>query len=100
MKFLSESACLGVSPDLWHPDYTSDDCIDKEEKSKQICYSCPVRLECLEYAMENEPYGTWGGLTELERDELRICQGEKPLMYWSERRDLERSRRRILAGAR
>lgn len=40
----------------------------REEQAKRICSSCAVRGECLEYALSvREPYGIWGGLTELER---------------------------------
>jgi WhiB family redox-sensing transcriptional regulator len=40
----------------------------REEQAKRICSSCTVRGECLEYALRvREPYGIWGGLTELER---------------------------------
>ena len=40
----------------------------REEKAKRVCMSCEVRRECLEYALATrEPYGIWGGLTEIER---------------------------------
>ncbi|MDP9069424.1 MAG: WhiB family transcriptional regulator [Actinomycetota bacterium] len=40
----------------------------REEEAKAICAECVVRADCLEYALEmREPYGIWGGLTELER---------------------------------
>jgi WhiB family redox-sensing transcriptional regulator len=40
----------------------------REEEAKRICSACEVRQECLEYALRTrEPYGIWGGLTELER---------------------------------
>lgn len=40
----------------------------REEQAKRICAACPVRVECLEYALTmREPYGIWGGLTEIER---------------------------------
>ncbi len=40
----------------------------REDKAKTICRTCVVQQECLEYALEmREPYGIWGGLTELER---------------------------------
>lgn len=40
----------------------------REELAKSICETCAVREECLEYALETrEPYGIWGGLTEVER---------------------------------
>jgi WhiB family redox-sensing transcriptional regulator len=40
----------------------------REEDAKRVCLSCEVRQQCLEYALTTrEPYGIWGGLTELER---------------------------------
>ena len=40
----------------------------REDKAKRICSGCGVRQECLEYALSTkEPYGIWGGLTEIER---------------------------------
>jgi WhiB family redox-sensing transcriptional regulator len=40
----------------------------REDEAKAICSQCVVRAECLEYALDmREPYGIWGGLTELER---------------------------------
>jgi WhiB family transcriptional regulator, redox-sensing transcriptional regulator len=40
----------------------------REESAKGICLACAVRQECLDYALATrEPYGIWGGLTEIER---------------------------------
>ncbi|HWG12839.1 MAG TPA: WhiB family transcriptional regulator [Streptosporangiaceae bacterium] len=40
----------------------------RERKAKAICAACPVRAECLNYALSRpEKYGTWGGLNEEER---------------------------------
>ena len=40
----------------------------REDEAKRICATCEVRDECLDYALATkEPYGIWGGLTELER---------------------------------
>lgn len=40
----------------------------REDEAKRICSTCGVRNECLDYALQTkEPYGIWGGLTELER---------------------------------
>lgn len=40
----------------------------REDMAKSICTRCEVRQECLEYALATrEPYGIWGGLTEIER---------------------------------
>ncbi len=43
----------------------------REERAKEVCAICPVRKECLEYALATkEPYGIWGGLNEPERRAL------------------------------
>lgn len=40
----------------------------REDQAKRVCLGCGVRDECLEYALTTrEPYGIWGGLTEIER---------------------------------
>ena len=34
----------------------------RERKAKAVCAACPVRAECLTYAVSRpEKYGTWGG---------------------------------------
>jgi WhiB family redox-sensing transcriptional regulator len=44
----------------------------RERKAKMVCASCPVRVECLTYAVSRpEKYGTWGGLNEEERSSER-----------------------------
>jgi hypothetical protein len=36
--------------------------------AKALCAECPIRQQCLEYAVEaNEEWGIWGGLTPRER---------------------------------
>ena len=45
---------------------------DSTAEAKAICARCPVRNECLEYALEHhEKFGIWGGLSERERRRLR-----------------------------
>jgi WhiB family redox-sensing transcriptional regulator len=40
----------------------------REARAKAICQECPVRQECLHYALDvGEPHGIWGGLNESER---------------------------------
>jgi WhiB family transcriptional regulator, redox-sensing transcriptional regulator len=44
----------------------------RERKAKAVCTACPVRAECLTYAVSRpEKYGTWGGLNEDERSSER-----------------------------
>ena len=41
----------------------------------QFCDPCPVRVECLDYAIDNQVnYGVWGGLT---ISEIRFLQYKK-----------------------
>ena len=37
---------------------------------RRICFSCPIWKECLQVAIQEEPYGFWGGLSEEERRHL------------------------------
>jgi WhiB family redox-sensing transcriptional regulator len=40
--------------------------------ARAMCAGCPVRSECLEYALDNkEAFGIWGGTSERERRQLR-----------------------------
>ncbi len=49
----------------------------REAKAKAVCAQCPVRAECLDWALTTqEPYGVWGGLSERERRDLLV--GKRP----------------------
>ncbi len=62
-----EANCLGVDPDLFFPERGAS-----TREAKEVCRGCPVRLDCLEYALVNgEKFGIWGGLSERERRRLR-----------------------------
>ena len=40
--------------------------------AKRICRECPVRKDCLLYALETPiDHGVWGGMTERERRRFR-----------------------------
>ncbi|HZA80157.1 MAG TPA: WhiB family transcriptional regulator, partial [Actinomycetes bacterium] len=48
-----------------------DERLAREAAAKAICRSCPVLVECREYALlVREPHGIWGGLNEYERRQL------------------------------
>ncbi len=43
----------------------------REGQARALCRACPVRQECLDYALTvGESHGIWGGLNELERRRL------------------------------
>lgn len=66
--------CRGNHSHLFFPPSTlerKDERERREMKAKAICAVCQVRRECLDYAVTiREPYGIWGGLTEVERRQL------------------------------
>jgi len=44
----------------------------REQAAKSICARCPVREQCLAFALAaREAHGVWGGLNEVERRKLR-----------------------------
>ena len=72
--------CKGNHSYLFFPPSTverKDERDRREQKAKAICSVCPVKGECLDFAMAiREPYGIWGGLTEADRRQLLASQVE------------------------
>lgn len=51
----------------------------REAKAKAICVECPVRTQCLEWALAiREPHGVWGGLSETERRQILMGKRRHP----------------------
>jgi len=66
------ASCKEADPELFFPAGESGPAIDQIRKAKEICASCPVIEECLDYAIETgQVAGIWGGLTEEERRPVR-----------------------------
>ena len=61
---------------LFYPD-PSDEVT--AESARQICAVCPVRDQCLQFALDSgEQYGIWGGRTPIERRSMhRRAQRER-----------------------
>lgn len=63
----AEALCAQVGAELFFVDKG-----ENPQPAKDVCALCPVRRECLEYALSNdERFGVWGGKTERERRRLR-----------------------------
>jgi len=63
--------CRGTDPDAWFPE-PKDATVMSFRNATKLCAQCPVRMLCLEYAIENnELHGIWGGLTYKERVALK-----------------------------
>ncbi|AWL36853.1 MULTISPECIES: WhiB family transcriptional regulator [Streptomyces] len=68
----THAACRDEDPDLFFPIGTTGPALVQTEEAKAICRSCPVRQQCLDWALENnQDTGVWGGLGETERRTLK-----------------------------
>lgn len=67
--WMRDAACRGMDPELFFPEKGAS--WDVQE-ARGVCAGCPVRTECLTYAMDHtERHGVWGGTSERERRRLR-----------------------------
>ena len=67
LPWADQAKCLVAEPETFFPEKGGS-----TREAKKICTDCPVKAECLEYALENdERFGIWGGLSERERRKLR-----------------------------
>ena len=64
--WMVEALCAQTDPEAFHPDRG-----ESTGPAKAVCLACPVRAECLAYALErNERHGVWGGASPQERRAL------------------------------
>jgi WhiB family transcriptional regulator, redox-sensing transcriptional regulator len=67
----AKAACRGPQARVFFPPShfeRKDEKEFRETSAKGICAQCPVRRECLNYAISiREQHGIWGGLNEIER---------------------------------
>ena len=67
LAWQTDALCAQTDPEAFFPEKGGS-----TRDAKRVCESCPVREECLKYAMDNdERFGIWGGLSERERRRLR-----------------------------
>jgi hypothetical protein len=65
-------ACSGEPTQWWYPPHGAK----REEqtnakKAVEICRSCELRRNCLDYSIRWEAFGIWAGFTERQRDLIR-----------------------------
>ncbi|MEV0848279.1 WhiB family transcriptional regulator [Streptomyces sp. NPDC049954] len=71
MEWIHHAACIGTDPELFFPVSSEGPGARQREEAKQVCAGCPVRQQCLEWALESrQRAGIWGGLDERERATL------------------------------
>jgi WhiB family redox-sensing transcriptional regulator len=70
-SWLARAACQDEDPELFFPISDLGPGAQQVANAKAVCARCPVRAECLSYALDNGlGNGIFGGTTELERRKL------------------------------
>ena len=71
VSWQSNALCRGAEANLFFPPHhleSKEEREARESKAKSFCARCPVRDECLAFAIATrEPHGIWGGMNEIER---------------------------------
>jgi WhiB family transcriptional regulator, redox-sensing transcriptional regulator len=66
------AACREIDPDLFFPIEAEGHDLLRIDEAKRICRACPVRAQCLAWALDHwVDHGVWGGAT---ADELRAIR--------------------------
>lgn len=67
LAWQDDALCMQVDGDVFFPDKGQP-----SAPAKRVCQDCPVKAECLEYALENDiHHGVWGGESEMDRRRIR-----------------------------
>ena len=70
-RWMVHARCRGSDPQVFFPSAG-----DRVEAAQRICAECPVRIECLEYALKYHiEHGVWGGASERERRRMLRRRG-------------------------
>ena len=65
-EWIADAPCSQTAPELFFPEPHESGA--NVALAKQVCAACPVRQECLEWALDRgEKFGIYGGLTSTQR---------------------------------
>lgn len=79
-EWTDHAACLRSSPELFFPVSMAGPALEQTAAAKRVCAGCPVRAECLEWALRSgDAHGILGGTTPEERRYLRLARPRTPV---------------------
>lgn len=66
--WMGDASCRNLDREAWFSTHYAD--------AVEVCSRCPVRVDCLDYALDVEAtgvtlHGVWGGVTQYGRRRLR-----------------------------
>lgn len=68
MEWIKDALCAEIGSDLF---FQEEDEPNNWKSAKKVCSLCSVKYECLEYAIEMNVEGVWGGTTKRERMQIK-----------------------------
>jgi WhiB family transcriptional regulator, redox-sensing transcriptional regulator len=72
VRLALRGACRHEDPELFFPVGSTGPALLQAARAKAVCAGCPVRIDCLDYAIETgQSAGVWGGVSEEERRAIR-----------------------------
>ena len=69
-----EPICSQVDPEAFFPQEKAGNSLSSyydERGAKQLCSTCPYKVQCLLYALKNDEVGIWGGTTDGQRKSIK-----------------------------
>lgn len=78
-EWRDRAACArpGISPEIFFHEGQGPWPPAQESLARAVCFQCPVRRDCLDWAIDREQFGMWGGRTVAERRALRAERRER-----------------------
>jgi WhiB family transcriptional regulator, redox-sensing transcriptional regulator len=67
-EWFRDAACRGQPISVFFP--RPGEPGEPYSDAKQLCDRCPVRSECLAYALETNAVGFWGGTSRYQREQM------------------------------
>lgn len=78
-QWWGEAKCQSADPEVFFPEKGGS-----ARDAKRVCRDCSVRVQCLEYALNNEErFGVFGGMSERERRHMQRDRSQRlrPITY-------------------
>lgn len=74
MAWMAEAKCQGMDSSLFFPERW-----EPITEARKICEACPVRRECLDYALaDGIEFGVWGGMSGRDRRRIGEMRRRRP----------------------
>lgn len=67
-------SCAEVGVEFFYPEMSDEDRVH-HKKALNVCKGCPHLAECAEWGINNERFGTWGGMSASKRVAIRRARG-------------------------